>query len=244
MGKLSIIIRSGTRENDREEPAKQEQQQQNQQQQSQYQYQYQYQYQQHQKQHNQQYNRYQKDKQSSCRNNTKVIISCCADSSSAANSSLLDVCEEVGKVRSGTRGQPPLPRAVYSPKTDDHRNETTTSLFSSFSFCATIENDNSVANRERKELGELQQQVETNLRFHEFEENYEDEVYEPTATATPTSAGHSSRNVLGDEELEIIRRSIVESLGLQRIPDPSKVGLFSLAPWKDGRSSGGMKGAG
>lgn len=33
------------------------------------------------------------------------------------------------------------------------------------------------------------------------------------------------RNSLGDDELEIIRRSIVQGLGLQRIPDPSKVGL-------------------
>ncbi|KMQ84817.1 outer membrane cobalamin receptor protein, partial [Lasius niger] len=30
------------------------------------------------------------------------------------------------------------------------------------------------------------------------------------------------RNTLGDDELEIIRRSIVQGLGLQRIPDPSK----------------------
>lgn len=33
------------------------------------------------------------------------------------------------------------------------------------------------------------------------------------------------RNSLGDDELEIIRRSIVQGLGLQRIPDPSKVGF-------------------
>lgn len=32
-----------------------------------------------------------------------------------------------------------------------------------------------------------------------------------------------SRNKLGNDELEIIRRSIVQGLGLQRIPDPSKV---------------------
>lgn len=32
-----------------------------------------------------------------------------------------------------------------------------------------------------------------------------------------------SRNKLGEDELEIIRRSIVQGLGLQRIPDPSKV---------------------
>ncbi|KYN00472.1 hypothetical protein ALC62_08776 [Cyphomyrmex costatus] len=31
------------------------------------------------------------------------------------------------------------------------------------------------------------------------------------------------RNSLGDDELEIIRRSIIQGLGLQRIPDPSKV---------------------
>jgi len=34
-----------------------------------------------------------------------------------------------------------------------------------------------------------------------------------------------SRNKLGEDELEIIRRSIVQGLGLQRIPDPSKVRL-------------------
>jgi len=34
-----------------------------------------------------------------------------------------------------------------------------------------------------------------------------------------------SRNKLGDDELEIIRRSIVQGLGLQRIPDSSKVCL-------------------
>ncbi|KYQ50383.1 hypothetical protein ALC60_10500 [Trachymyrmex zeteki] len=34
---------------------------------------------------------------------------------------------------------------------------------------------------------------------------------------------------LGDDELEIIRRSIVQGLGLQRIPDPSKVGLVDIA---------------
>jgi hypothetical protein len=34
-----------------------------------------------------------------------------------------------------------------------------------------------------------------------------------------------SRNKLGEDELEIIRRSIVQGLGLQRIPDPSKVCL-------------------
>lgn len=33
----------------------------------------------------------------------------------------------------------------------------------------------------------------------------------------------ASRNSLGDDELEIIRRSIVQGLGLQRIPDASKV---------------------
>jgi len=36
-----------------------------------------------------------------------------------------------------------------------------------------------------------------------------------------------SRNKLGEDELEIIRRSIVQGLGLQRIPDPSKVRLVS-----------------
>ena len=37
------------------------------------------------------------------------------------------------------------------------------------------------------------------------------------------------RNNLGDDELEIIRRSIVQGLGLQRIPDPSKVSLVDTA---------------
>lgn len=37
------------------------------------------------------------------------------------------------------------------------------------------------------------------------------------------------RNGLGDDELEIIRRSIVQGLGLQRIPDPSKVSRQDLA---------------
>jgi len=31
------------------------------------------------------------------------------------------------------------------------------------------------------------------------------------------------RNKLGNDELEIIKRSIMQGLGLQRIPDPSKV---------------------
>lgn len=40
----------------------------------------------------------------------------------------------------------------------------------------------------------------------------------------------TSGTVLNETELDIIRRSIARSLGLKRIPDPSKVSLFPLFP--------------
>lgn len=44
------------------------------------------------------------------------------------------------------------------------------------------------------------------------------------------------RNGLGDDELEIIRRSIVHGLGLQRIPDSSKVSLVDSF-WRECKAS-------
>ncbi|EGI65036.1 hypothetical protein G5I_06497 [Acromyrmex echinatior] len=44
-----------------------------------------------------------------------------------------------------------------------------------------------------------------------------------TAPSSSSAKLEMTRNNIGDDELEIIRRSIVQGLGLQRIPDPSKV---------------------
>ncbi|XP_011055208.1 PREDICTED: uncharacterized protein LOC105146565 [Acromyrmex echinatior] len=46
-----------------------------------------------------------------------------------------------------------------------------------------------------------------------------------TAPSSSSAKLEMTRNNIGDDELEIIRRSIVQGLGLQRIPDPSKANV-------------------
>ncbi|KAK2587319.1 hypothetical protein KPH14_003038 [Odynerus spinipes] len=258
MGKLSIIIRSGTRENDREEQAEQQH---HQHQQHQHHHQQQEQHRQQQQQQQQQQRR---SRRGSIDGNTTLDgthLPWCAGGggSSAANSSVLGA-------RAATARRRPLEAAT--PRSDSNsvaeksrkgevfvgvENSTATSS-SSFTFLkrstrilsgslllallamsvlcepalgvpapSSSSSSSSSSSTSGTSYGLQQHQPNASSRFLEFDESYEEEVDEPTATTA--SSGHSSRNVLGDEEIEIIRRSIVESLGLQRIPDPSKANV-------------------